>query len=107
MGISQENPLYIHTVCRGGFYTEEFKQRLLQVENSKWLTTESFNAIYEVAFANYAEETKPEKVYGNAKKYKFSMNNSVSAALNSTDGNVAFSVYIKEKLSTFNEYFAE
>lgn len=107
MNKAQENPLYLNTVCQDGYFMEEFKQHLLTVEGSKWLTTEHFNAIYEIAFANYSGETMPEKLYGNAKKHKFSMNNSVSAPLHTTDGNVAFSVYVREKLHAFRDYCTE
>lgn len=107
MGKLQENPLYTNTVCRGGYYVEEFKQYLSRVEGSKWMTEEHFATIYEKAFVNYAGVTKPDKVYGNAKNHKFSMNNSVSAPLHTTDENVAFSVYVREKKKAFRKYYAE
>jgi len=107
MDRAQENPLYVNTVCRGGFYVEEFTQYLSKVESSKWMTTEHFNAVYETAFANYSGLTKPDKVYGNAKRHKFTMNNQVSAPLEAADTNVSFSDYLYEKRKAYREYCKE
>lgn len=104
MGIEQENPLYIHTVNRGGYYTEEFAEALKQVYNSKWLTTDNFNRFYEIVYANYADDTMPEKSYGNAKKHKFCMSISESAGLGSTKGNASFEEYCKAKLASYKKF---
>jgi hypothetical protein len=104
MGIEQENPLYIHTVNKGGFYTEEFKEVLERAAASKWLTTEHFNSIYETAYAHYAEDTKPEKAYSNAQNHAFRMSNTLSDGLGSTEGNASFAEYLKAKLATYEQY---
>ena len=46
LGILQENPLYIYTVNKGGYYVEEFTKVLQTVAESKWLTEENFNKVY-------------------------------------------------------------
>lgn len=104
MGIPQENPLYIHTVNRGGFYTEEFKEVLQTVADSKWLTAENFTEVYETAFALYAEDTEPAKKYDNARKHNFTMEIGKSEGLGSTEGNASFEEYLKEKLKNYKEY---
>ena len=104
MGIEQENPLYIHTVNKGGFYTEEFKETLEKAAASKWLTTEHFNSIYETAYAHYAEDTKPVKAYSNAQNHAFSMSNTLSDGLGSTKGNASFAEYLEAKLATYKKY---
>lgn len=104
MGITQENPLYIHTVNKGGYYTEEFKEVLQKVAESKWLTVENFTKSYETAYAIYVNDTKPAKMYENAQKHNFSMNINTSAGLGSTKGNASFSEYVEAKLKSFYSY---
>lgn len=104
MGIKQENPLYIHTVNRGGLYTEEFTNVLQTVAESKWLTVENFNGIYETVYANYVGDTKPDKIYDNAKQHNFFMNLKESAGLGSTEGNASFEEYINAKLESYRKY---
>jgi spore coat protein CotH len=104
MGIEQENPLYIHTVNKGGFYTEEFKTVLQKVAESKWLTTDHFNGIYETVYDHYVQDTKPEKTYGNAEEHNFTMSNTVSDGLGSTKGNASFEEYLDAKLKSYQNY---
>lgn len=104
MGIQQENPLYIHTVNKGGFYNEEFKAVLETVAGSKWLTVEHFNGIYEMAHAIYSGDTKPDKTYDNAKGHNFTMSNTLSDGLGSTRGNASFEEYVKAKLASYKKY---
>lgn len=104
MNIPQENPLYIHTVNAGGYYVEEFRETLKQVAESKWLTTEYFTNVYETAYALYAEDTRPDKIYGNAGNHKFSMSLQESAGLDSTRGNASFEEYLKAKMAAYKEY---
>ena len=104
MGIAQENPLYIHTVDKGGFYTEEFKTVLQTVADSKWLNTDHFNGIYETAFTHYVGDTVPAKKYDNAKKHNFYMNIKESEGLGSTKGNASFEEYVEAKRKAYREY---
>ena len=104
MGIAQENPLYIHTVNRGGFYNDEFQAVLETVAASKWLTVEHFNGIYETAYARYLDDTKPAKTYDNAKNHNFCMNLNESSGLGSTEGNASFAEYLEAKLASYRKY---
>jgi len=104
MNIPQENPLYIHTVNEGGFYVEEFKAVLKQVAASKWLTTEQFDGIYQIAYANYKDVTKPDDVYDNAKRHNFTMNLTKSDGLGSDKGNASFAEYLEAKLKAYQTY---
>ena len=104
LGIKQENPLYIHTVNRGGFYTGEFLNVLQSVAESKWLTAEHFKGIYETAYAHYVGDTKPDKTYSNAKQHNFYMNLNESAGLGSTEGNASFEEYVAAKLASYQKY---
>lgn len=104
MGIPQENPLYIYTVDKGGYYVEEFTEVLKTVAESKWLTVEHFTSVYETAFAIYAEATKPGKTYNNARKHSFNMNLNASAGLDSEEGNASFAEYVEAKLAVYRRY---
>lgn len=104
MNIPQENPLYIHTVNAGGYYVEEFREVLKQVAESKWLTLEHFTNVYETAYALYAEDTRPDKIYGNAGNHKFSMRLQESAGLDSTRGNASFKDYLEAKMAAYKKY---
>ena len=104
MKIAQENPLYIHTVNKGGYYTEEFKEKLQTVADSKWLTEENFTEIYETVYAIYADDTKPAKKYANAQKHDFLMDINASAGLGSTKGNASFKEYLEAKLKCYRSF---
>ncbi len=104
MGIPQENPLYIHTVNEGGYYTEEFETVLAQVASSKWLTTEYFSKIYETVHAHYGDVTKPDAVYDNAKRHSFTMDLNKSHGLTGDKGNASFTEYVEAKLKAYKNY---
>jgi len=104
MGVFQENPLYLKTVCEGGDYLKEFKEVLETIAESKWLTTEHFNSVYEKALLHYAEDTMPDKVYENAGRHQFSLDNSLNAGLHSTKSNASFSEYLNAKMEAYQKY---
>ena len=107
MHIEQENPLYLNTVCYGGYYIEEFKDVLQQVADSKWVTAEYFREVYNIANRNYLEATKPEKKYDNARNHSFSFRLNESAGLSSAWGNASFSEYMTAKLEAYYSYVTE
>lgn len=80
-GSEQQNPLFCLTVDEGGYYIEEYTQKLNLVAESKWLTTENFNKYYDAASGNYAEDTKPEKVFYNAENHSFAFDLNAVCAL--------------------------
>ena len=98
----QENPLYLKTVCAGGYYIEEFAEKLEQVASSRWMTTEHFMSVYEIAYGNYMGKTRPDKEYGNAAGHQFRFNRNENAGLGSTKGNASFAAYLDAKLKTYH-----
>lgn len=107
MGINQENPLYLFTVCEGGYYTEEFKEALKRVAESEWLTMDKFTAVYETAYKNYIGETRPDKTYGNAANHQFHFNINASEGLGSTGGNASFREYLDAKRKAYETFCDE
>ena len=71
---------------------------------SKWLTEENFNKVYEAAASIYQEDTKPDKTYENAGHHKFTMSLKDSAGLNSTKGNASFAEYLEAKLQAYRQF---
>ncbi len=106
-GIDQTNPLFIYTVDAGGYYIEEYAKALQNIAESEWLTTEKFDAIYEIAYGNYKKDAKPGKSFGNAAWNNLSFDNSASAGLNSIFGNASFKEYLEAKMKYFEEYISE
>lgn len=97
-GQSQRNPLYVKTVDEGGYYVAEYAAVLAEISNSEWLTSEHFNAYYEIAKNNYKNDTKPSKTFYNTEGYVFSFDN------NGAGGNWSFSKYVTAKLATYKKY---
>lgn len=98
----QKNPLYTNTVDReNGKFLEEYTVALKRVAEGEWLTTEKFDSLYEIARANYAEDTKPEKVFWNAENHSFLFDLSHSDGFGTEYGNASFKAYLDAKLKTY------
>ena len=98
----QKNPLYTNTVDReNGKFLEEYTVALKRVAEGEWLTTEKFDSLYEIARANYAEDTKPEKVFWNAENHTFLFDLSHSDGFGTEYGNASFKAYLDAKLKTY------
>lgn len=103
----QENPLFIHTVDAGGLYIDEYVKSLNEVSKSKWLTSEKFDEIYDIAYDNYKDDAKPSKNFFNASWHKFKFDNASSEGLYSVMGNASFKDYIEAKMKNFNNFIAD
>lgn len=103
-GEQQQNPLYVKTVCRNGYYIDEFTEALKEAFYAKSLTFEKFEEIYNIAKENYSKKTTPSKYFYNAEGRNFSFSIERSEGLNSTDGNASVSEYLKLKKEYFLEY---
>lgn len=90
-GNTQENPLFLRTVCRGGWYTEEYSARLRTLFASDWATNEHFEAVFETAKAIYADSTCPSSVFGNASDHQSTM------TTDGSDGNLTVRDYLQAK----------
>lgn len=88
---NQLNNLYNKTLLADG--KSSFVDSLKTVINSKWVTNEYFNSIYEIVKNHYEDVTKDALC-----NVSFSLNETY----NGSKGNKSFSTYIKEKLNTIN-----
>ncbi len=102
----QNNPLYIYTVDEGGYFVSEFAEALRTVAQSEWLTVSKFNSLYDIAYNNYNNDTKPDKDFDNAGGYNFMFSNSSMGSLNSDNSNASFEEYITVKMNTYKNYIA-
>ena len=99
----QESPLFLYSVCKGGFYVEEFAGVLKDVVKNEMLKPETFEARYHTVAALYSQDVTPERTLQNSdwEDYSFNIDHTDSA-----DGgsNMSFKDYITAKLKSFWTY---
>ena len=95
----QRSPLFLKTVCRGGYFTEEYIEALKRVDASEMLTNAKFNEAFDTAAALYSGDTTPSKTYRNAEwcKFRFDLNRTCSP---NDSGNMSFADYLSRKRAT-------
>ena len=100
---NQKSPVFRYSVDKGGYYTQEYTQVLLEVAENKLLKPESFENRFNIAKSFYANLVKPERNLNNAsgRDFSFDLNRSGSA---SGGDNMSFRDYINAKMSAFRDY---
>ena len=100
-GRTQENPLFLYSVVKGGFYVKEFADVLRRVEKNKLLTNDSFTNYFMRASTLYAGEETPSKTLRNAegRQFKFTLADGVG-------GNLSFKTYITQKMAYYQSCMA-
>lgn len=93
-GSTQESPLYLYTVCQGGYYVAEFAQRLQEIADSKWCSNACFESAFSKAESLYGDLTAPSKGFYNCSDHHNAM------TLTNADGNTTFQDYMRAKLAT-------
>ena len=101
-GNPQGSPLFLYSVCRGGYYTEEFAQKLQQLAQSKWVQPEHFLAVFDTFRSRYADFTKPGKTFYNAAHHRFTFDAELTSDFASQD-NISFREYTGAKLTVLWE----
>lgn len=104
-GDAQENPLILYSVAAGGYYVREYADILTKIVSSEKFSYESFASIYEIAYQNYNEETKPGKDFHNTSGLylQFDLERTSDFASN---GNISIREYLDAKLNTLDAYLA-
>lgn len=100
---NQKSPLFRYSVDKGGFYTQEYTQILLEVAENELLKAESFEARFNIAKNLYQNQVKPERNLKNAegRDFSFDLNRTGSA---SGGDNMSFRDYMNAKMSSFRSY---
>lgn len=101
----QNNPVILYSVAAGGYYVEEYAQHLADIAASEWFCYETFEQLYLIAKANYADLTKPGKQFYNTNGLyqSFDIHRTSDFASN---GNISIREYLDAKLKTLNGYLA-
>ena len=94
----QQNPLYLYSVVRGGFYVRECADVLRRVYQYELLNPESFEAYYIRSTTLYAGEEAPDKTLHNAhdRHFPFTLEDGIG-------GNLSFENYITQKKEFFED----
>lgn len=100
-GNHQQSPLYLYSICQGGYYMEEYARKLQEIAQSQWLTPAYFESIFTQAKALYGDLTTPDKQFHNAADHKTTM------TVDGSDGNMTFRHYTQAKLDTLNKALAK
>lgn len=99
-GSQQKNPLYLYTVCQGGYYTARYAQLLKQISNSKWLDGSHFTALFEAFQKNLGAYTQPGKAFRNSRDHHTTM------TLDPVGENLSAGEYFSAKLVTLEKALA-
>ncbi len=93
----QENPLFLYSVVKGGFYVEEYAQALRQVASHTLLQPETFHQAFAGYQALYRDDAIPSRDFhnGNGRDWHF--------ALEGRE-NLSFARYIQGKTQTLDTH---
>lgn len=95
----QKSPLFLKSVCRGGFFIDEYIEALKEVDGSDMLTVNGFAETFNRAKELYSNDTTPSRSYHNAGNHKFRFD--INRTCNPSDSsNMSFKDYITAKRET-------
>ena len=102
----QRSPLFLKSVCSGGFFVNEYIEALKAVDASEMLTIAKFREAFDIAAALYSADATPSKSYNNAGGYKFHFD--ISRTCKPGDSkNMSFADYITAKRATLYGYIGD
>ncbi len=96
---NQRSPLFLKSVCQGGFFVSEYTEALKAVDASELFTIAKFTEAFNIASALYSSEAKTSKTYNNAGGHKFRFDINRSCGLGD-GGNYSFQNYLTAKRAT-------
>lgn len=102
-GEKQKNPLFLYSICQGGYYVEEYAAKLKEVASCPLLTNGEFNKYYSVAEALYKEDAAPGREFENAAKKSLSFDLNKTAPMDNK-ANSSFADYIEVKMANFGKF---
>lgn len=105
-GNPQTNPLFLYSVCAGGYYVREYAAVLASMAQSRWLLPEYFLTYYQKAADRYAAEAAPSKEFSYAQHHSFTFDPEKTSSF-SSQGNISFREYVAAKQKTLARYLAD
>ncbi|MBQ9762602.1 MAG: CotH kinase family protein [Oscillospiraceae bacterium] len=105
-GDKQENPLFLYTVVKGGYYVAEYADALTRVSENDLLKIDTFKNWFDRAAGLYGNDVQPSKILKNmdGRNLKFDLYRTSSF---DSQGNISFDEYITAKMSYFRAYMAK
>lgn len=105
-GSDQRSPLFLRSVCAGGYFVREYAAILEKISAESWLTYENFAAIYALAEQNYADLTAPSKDFDNGRDLDFAMSLDKTSDFSGYE-NISIREYLLAKKATLKSYLAK
>ena len=102
----QRSPLFLKTVCSGGFFVSEYTEALKRVDASDMLKISTFKAAFDLAAGIYSADATPSKTYYNANGYKFRFDINRTCTPDQSK-NMSFADYISAKRQTLYQYIGD
>lgn len=102
----QSNPVLLYSVVAGGYYVEEYAEKLEQIVAGEWFTYENFARLYAVAEENYTGMTQPSKDFYNTGGLYMSFDLERTSDF-SSQGNISFREYLDAKKNTLVFYLED
>ncbi|MBQ8415133.1 MAG: CotH kinase family protein [Clostridia bacterium] len=100
---NQRSPLFLKSVCNGGFFKNEYIEALKVVDAHEMLTNEKFVERFNIAKNLYSDDVVPSKSYSNAEQSRFYFDVEKSCGADESR-NMSFLDYITAKRSTLYSY---
>ena len=102
-GGKQECPVYLLTVVKGGYYVNEYKDRLSEIASSTLFSQARFNDRYERAKALYSAYTNPSKDFRNDGGHHAYFDINITADPSDGGGNISYADYMRLKIETLHK----
>lgn len=102
----QENPLFIYSVDKGGYYVAEYADVLNRVAGNDLLKENTFARYFDRAASLYQFDVQPDRELHNAGGRNFAFDNNRTGTASSND-NMSFADYIQLKMTYFNLYMGK
>ena len=105
-GDKQENPLFLYTVVKGGYYVRQYADALTRVSRDDLLKPETFKQWFDRAEGLYGNAVQPSKTLKNMEGRDLEFDLYRTSAFDS-QGNISYEQYIIAKMSCFNVHMAK
>lgn len=100
---TQQNPVILYSIADGGYYVQEYAQRIQEILDGSWFRYETFSSLYETARSHYDAMTTPEKEFHNARGLHLSFDIQRTSDFSANE-NLSIQDYLTAKMETAEKY---